>query len=198
MLCAYGFTVDHIRGDGRLERERKFSPMGGERAPMEGALFDVPEERPWRSTRSVLPIYTIGFTKKSAAEFFETLRRAGIRRLIDVRLKNSAQLAGFTKRDDLAYFLREICGAEYRHEPLLAPTPEMLECYRKRHVTWDEYERQFLRLMEQRRIDEVLDPALFAIPTVLLCSEPTAERCHRRLVVEFLRAPWKDVRPVHL
>lgn len=145
-----------------------------------------------------MEIYTIGFTKKSAAEFFETLRRAGIRRLIDIRLKNSAQLAGFTKRDDLAYFLREICDAEYRHEPLLAPTPEMLERYRKRRATWDEYERQFLRLMEQRRIDEVLDPTLFAIPTVLLCSEPTAERCHRRLVVEFLRARWKDVQPVHL
>jgi uncharacterized protein (DUF488 family) len=143
-------------------------------------------------------IYTIGFTKKSAAEFFETLKRAGIRRLIDIRLKNSAQLAGFTKRDDLAYFLREICDADYRHEPLLAPTPEMLERYRKRRATWDEYERQFLRLMEQRRIDEILDPALFAIPTVLLCSEPTAERCHRRLVVEFLRARWKDVQPVHL
>jgi uncharacterized protein (DUF488 family) len=143
-------------------------------------------------------IYTIGFTKKSAAEFFETLKRAGIRRLIDVRLKNSAQLAGFTKRDDLAYFLREICDADYRHEPLLAPTPEMLERYRKRRASWDEYERQFLRLMEQRRIDEILDPALFAIPTVLLCSEPTAERCHRRLVVEFLRARWKDVQPVHL
>jgi uncharacterized protein (DUF488 family) len=143
-------------------------------------------------------IYTIGFTKKSAAEFFETLKRAGIRRLIDIRLKNSAQLAGFTKRDDLAYFLREICDADYRHEPLLAPTPEMLERYRKRRATWDEYERQFLRLMEQRRIDEALDPALFAIPTVLLCSEPTAERCHRRLVVEFLRARWKDVQPVHL
>lgn len=145
-----------------------------------------------------MEIYTIGFTKKSAAEFFETLRHAGIRRLIDIRLKNSAQLAGFTKRDDLAYFLREICDAEYRHEPLLAPTPEMLERYRKRRATWDEYERQFLRLMEQRRIDETLDPALFATPTVLLCSEPTAERCHRRLVVEFLRARWKDVQPVHL
>jgi len=94
--------------------------------------------------------------------------------------------------------LREICDADYRHEPLLAPTPEMLERYRKRRASWDEYERQFLRLMEQRRIDEILDPALFAIPTVLLCSEPTAERCHRRLVVEFLRARWKDVQPVHL
>ncbi len=145
-----------------------------------------------------MEIYTIGFTKKSAAEFFDTLRRAGIRRLIDIRLKNSAQLAGFTKRDDLAYFLREICQAEYRHEPLLAPTPEMLERYRKRRGTWDEYERQFLRLMEQRHIDEALDPTLFAVPTVLLCSEPTAERCHRRLVVEFLRTRWKDVQPVHL
>ncbi len=145
-----------------------------------------------------MEIYTIGFTKKSAAEFFETLKRAGIRRLIDIRLKNSAQLSGFTKRDDLAYFLREICNAEYRHEPLLAPTEEMLNRYRERASTWDEYERQFLRLMEQRRIDIVLAPDLFAVPTVLLCSEPTADRCHRRLVVEFLRARWKDVQPVHL
>jgi uncharacterized protein (DUF488 family) len=143
-------------------------------------------------------IYTIGFTKKSAAEFFETLKRAGIRRLIDIRLKNSAQLAGFTKRDDLAYFLREICGAEYRHEPLLAPTAEMLDRYKKRGGSWEAYERQFLRLMEERRIEETLDRRLFSIPTVLLCSEPTADRCHRRLVVEFLRSRWNDVQPVHL
>jgi uncharacterized protein (DUF488 family) len=143
-------------------------------------------------------VFTIGFTKKRAAGFFGALRQAGIRRLVDVRLNNVSQLAGFAKRDDLAYFLGEICGIEYIHEPLLAPEQEMLDAYKKAKGDWAEYERRFLDLMARRKIEERIDPALFSVPTVLLCSEPTAEHCHRRLVLEYLAGKWEHVAPTHL
>jgi uncharacterized protein (DUF488 family) len=143
-------------------------------------------------------VYSIGFTKKTAEQFFGFLKRAGIRRLIDVRLNNVSQLAGFTKREDLQFFLKEICGADYQHEPLLAPTPEILDDYKKKKGAWSEYEKKFLALMAERRIEERIDRSLFSIPTVLLCSEPTAERCHRRLVLEYLRDKWGDVELINL
>ncbi|MGH2516899.1 MAG: DUF488 family protein, N3 subclade [Ktedonobacterales bacterium] len=115
-----------------------------------------------------------------------------------MRLNNSSQLAGFSKRDDLAYFLRELCGAEYRHEPLLAPTQDMLDAYKKRKGSWDDYERRFLALMAERHIEAHLSPDLFAVPTVLLCSEVTADHCHRRLVLEYLQSKWGNLRIVHL
>lgn len=145
-----------------------------------------------------MEIFTIGFTKKAAAEFFGTLKRAGIKRLIDVRLNNSSQLAGFTKREDLPFFLKEICGAEYVHEPLLAPTQDMLDAYKKEKGDWGTYERSFLQLMGERKIEERLKPDLFDGPAALLCSEPTPEQCHRRLVLEYLRDKWGDVQAVHL
>ena len=145
-----------------------------------------------------MDIYTVGYTQKSARQFFELLRQAGIRRLIDVRLKNLSQLAGFTKKDDLAYFLEEICQAEYRHEPLLAPTEELLDYVKKRQGSWSVYERRFLDLLAERRIEERMDRRLFEVPTVLLCSEATPEHCHRRLIVEYLADTWGDVTPVHL
>ena len=145
-----------------------------------------------------MEVFTIGFTRSTAAGFFERLRQAGIRRLVDVRLNNSSQLAGFAKRDDLAYFLRELCGAEYVHEPLLAPTPEMFDAYKKNGGDWNEYERRFLDLMVERRIEERLGRDLFAVPTVLLCSEPTAEHCHRRLVLEYLGEKWGHMEMKHL
>lgn len=145
-----------------------------------------------------MEVYTIGFTKKPAAEFFETLRSAGVRRLLDIRLNNTSQLAGFAKRDDLDYFFRAICGGEYVHEPLLAPSPDLFEAYKKRKGSWTDYERGFLELMADRRIEDRIDRAGFATPTVLLCSEPTADRCHRRLVADYLRDRWGDFRVVHL
>jgi uncharacterized protein (DUF488 family) len=145
-----------------------------------------------------MEVFTIGFTKKSAEQFFGALRRAGIRRVIDVRRNNSSQLASFSKRDDLAYFLRELCGVEYLHELLLAPTQELLDSYRKHGTAWESYEREFLGLMAQRRVEERLDPALFEQRSVLLCSEPAAERCHRRLVAEYLQKHWPDLSITHL
>jgi uncharacterized protein YeaO (DUF488 family) len=118
--------------------------------------------------------------------------------LVDVRLNNVSQLAGFTKREDLQYFLKEICGAEYTHEPLLAPTQELLDAYKKNRGTWEDYEKKFLELMKLRKIADRIDRSLFTLPAVLLCSEPTPEHCHRRLVVEYLQEVWGDVKYQHL
>jgi uncharacterized protein (DUF488 family) len=145
-----------------------------------------------------MEVFTIGFTQKSAAQFFQTLKQAGIKRLIDVRLNNVSQLAGFAKREDLAYFLRELCGVEYIHEPLLAPTQELLDEYKKKKGAWSDYEVRFLRLMADRKIEEQLPSNLFSGPAVLLCSEPTAEKCHRRLVLDYLQTKGVDIQPVHL
>lgn len=145
-----------------------------------------------------MEISTIGFTKKSASEFFGSLKEAGIKRLIDVRLNNVSQLAGFTKRDDLSFFLREICGIDYMHELLLAPEQDMLNEYRKRKGSWSTYESRFLNLMKARRIEDQLDRRLFDVPLVLLCSEPSPEHCHRRLVAEYLQSNWLDVSLRHL
>jgi len=145
-----------------------------------------------------LEIYTIGFAKKSAQEFFDILRKNRINRLIDIRLNNSSQLAGFTKRDDLDFFLNEICGAEYIYKPILAPTKEILNGYKKRIITWEEYERRFMKLLSERKVEAIIDKSLFDIPTVLLCSEPKPDRCHRRLVAEYLTDKWGDIKIIHL
>jgi uncharacterized protein (DUF488 family) len=145
-----------------------------------------------------MAIHTIGFTQKTAAQFFETLKRVGIKRLIDVRLNNQSQLAGFAKKEDLRYFLGEICQADYRYEPLLAPTPGLLEGYRKKMVSWDEYERAFLELLNTRQVENVLHKADFETPTVLLCSEAEADHCHRRLVAEYYSVRWGGTPIIHL
>ncbi len=145
-----------------------------------------------------MEVYSIGFTKKTAEQFFGLLKSAGIRRLLDVRLNNVSQLAGFAKRKDLPYFLREICGAEYAHEPLLAPTKEILDDYKKRKGSWEEYEHRFRALMAERRVEEKLDPSALAVPTALLCSEPTPDHCHRRLILEYLRDKWSELTIRHL
>jgi uncharacterized protein (DUF488 family) len=143
-------------------------------------------------------IYTIGFTKKPAEEFFESLRRAGIKQVIDVRLNNKSQLASFTKRDNIEYLLKELCGADYIHMPELSPTKEILDDYRKKKITWAEYEKRFNALLNERRIEQIVDRHLFDTPTVLLCSEPEPEHCHRRLVAEYLKNEWSDVNVTHL
>ena len=144
-----------------------------------------------------MKVYSIGFTKKSARRFFELLRASGATRLVDVRLNNISQLAGFAKKDDLAYFLREICRMEYVHLPELAPTQEMLDEFKKRGGDWSVYEARFLDLMRQRRIEAVL-PKEVLTDGCLLCSEDKPNRCHRRLVVEYLQQYWDDLEVVHL
>ena len=125
------------------------------------------------------------------------MKDTGIERLLDVRLNNASRFSGFARRADLPFFLERLCGAEYVHEPRLAPTREILDAYRK-GGRWPDYERAFLELLRERRVEEALDRGLFAVPTVLLCSEANAEHCHRRLVLEYLDREWNGIRAVHL
>jgi uncharacterized protein (DUF488 family) len=142
-------------------------------------------------------LFTIGFTKKTAEDFFTRLQRAGVRRVADIRLNNTSQLAGFAKSDDLQYFLKAIANIDYVHIPELCPTQEMLDAFKKSKGSWGDYERDFNRLIEKRRISETVPRALLD-GACLLCSEDTPEHCHRRLVAEHLRERWRDVEIVHL
>lgn len=145
-----------------------------------------------------MKIYTIGFTKKGASKFFNLLEDAEIERLVDVRLRNRSQLAGFAKRDDLRFFLNRLLGAEYEHREQLAPTAELLDSWRDDEIDWQTYEDRFHELMADRQVEYNLKQQTFEAPTALLCSEHTPEHCHRRLVVEYLDEHWGDVEGVHL
>ena len=134
-------------------------------------------------------VATIGFTKSNAEHFFERLLTAGVKKLIDVRLHNTSQLAGFAKADDLAYFLKKIGGIEYVHQPILAPTDSILKAYKKEKGDWDVYQGRFLQLMEERKIEQRLKPEMLE-GACLLCSEATPHNCHRRLVCEYLNDKW--------
>lgn len=144
-----------------------------------------------------MKIFTIGFTKKSAEQFFNCLKQPGLVRIIDARLNNVSQLAGFTKKNDLKFFLREICKIDYIHLPELAPTKDILDAYKKNGDDWVVYEKQFLALMNARRIADKVDKSLID-GGCLLCSEATPEHCHRRLVAEYLRDKWGNVEIQHL
>lgn len=144
-----------------------------------------------------LMLATIGFTKKSAEQFFGSLQEAGVKRIVDVRLNNTSQLAGFTKMDDLRYFLKTIVGIDYIHVPELAPTQEMLDAYKKLKGDWSVYERQFLDLMASRKIEDSLAKEVID-GGCLLCSEEHPQHCHRRLVAEYLAAHWGQVQTRHL
>ena len=144
-----------------------------------------------------ITIYTMGFTQKSAEEFFTKLKVSGIRRVVDVRLNNVSQLAGFTKKTDLEYFLREIGNIGYVHLPELAPTRGILDEYKKNKGDWSVYEERFLRLISERAIEEKISRDVLD-NSCLLCSEATADHCHRRLVAEYLKTQWGDVNIIHL
>jgi uncharacterized protein (DUF488 family) len=135
-------------------------------------------------------LFTIGFTKKTAEEFFHLLQDADIRKVVDVRESRGGQLAGFAKYPDIAFFVHRLLGIEYVHEPLLAPSPEIRKAYRKTR-DWAQYERSFFELIDQRKMLEQLDPMAFEGKVALLCSEAGPEKCHRRLVAEMLAAHWK-------
>lgn len=144
-----------------------------------------------------MKIYTIGFTKKPASRFFELLRESGVKRVVDTRLNNVSQLAGFAKRDDLAFFLREVAGIEYVHLPELAPTKSILDDFKKGGGSWEVYESRFLDLMRQRRIEATMSREVLE-DGCLLCSEDKPHHCHRRLVAEYLREHWGDIGISHL
>jgi uncharacterized protein (DUF488 family) len=142
-------------------------------------------------------LFTIGFTKKSAEDFFTKLKRSGAKRIVDVRLNNVSQLAGFARRNDLQFFLREICGMDYVHVPLLAPTQDILDEYKKNKGDWSVYEQKFLDLMRRRQIEKKVDSALI-VDGCLLCSEDKPHHCHRRLVAEYLKSHWGDIEISHI
>jgi uncharacterized protein (DUF488 family) len=141
--------------------------------------------------------FTIGFTRKPARDFFDKLRRPGLVRVVDVRLNNVSQLAGFTKRDDLAFFCQAILSIGYLHLPELAPTQPMLDAYKKNARDWSEYEARFLALMAERSVEDTVARELID-GGCLLCSEPTPEHCHRRLVAEYLKGKWGDLQIEHI
>ncbi|MCG2710802.1 MAG: DUF488 domain-containing protein [Candidatus Omnitrophica bacterium] len=142
-------------------------------------------------------LYTIGFTKKNAEKFFTTLKSNKITKLIDIRLNNVSQLAGFAKRDDLIFFLKEICQINYKHILGFAPTEEILNGYKKQEITWESYVSRFSNLLEERKIENILTRNELD-NACLLCSESTAEQCHRRLVAEYLKKKLGDIEIRHL
>lgn len=142
-------------------------------------------------------LFTIGFTKKSAEYFFRKLSDAGVKKLIDTRLNNVSQLAGFAKRDDLKFFLKEICNIEYIHVPEFAPTPEMLDEYKKITHDWKVYEKKFIKLISKRKIENCFSLSELK-DACLLCSEEQPHHCHRRLVAEYLRLKNNAIEIEHL
>jgi uncharacterized protein (DUF488 family) len=145
-----------------------------------------------------MKLYTIGFTHKSAREFFEALQRAGVKKLVDIRLSNTSQLAGFTKKEDLSYFAQALCGCAYHHLPSLAPTRDLLDDLKKHRGSWADYEPRFQALMKERKAITALERSFFEEPCCLLCSEASPEHCHRRLVAEALQRRWRELEVIHL
>ncbi len=144
-----------------------------------------------------MKLFTIGFTQCSAEDFFTRLKKSGVKRVIDVRLKNDSQLAGFTKKGDLEYFLKALCRIEYAHHTELAPTQEMLDSYKSGKGKWPAYEKKLRDLMASRKIDKTLTRAALD-GACLLCGEAKPDECHRRLVAEYLQSKWKGLEIVHL
>jgi uncharacterized protein (DUF488 family) len=146
---------------------------------------------------SSINLYTIGFTQKTAKKFFETLLNAGVTRIIDTRLNNVSQLAGFTKRSDLEYFLEKIGGIKYTHILDMAPTKEILDAYKKNNGDWEIYEKEFLKLMREREVEKKISPDILE-GSCLLCSEAKPHNCHRRLVAEYLSEKLGNINISHL
>lgn len=136
-----------------------------------------------------IDVTTIGFTQSTAADFFGRIRQAGVKRVVDIRLHNTSQLAGFAKAADLPYFLKELCGADYVHHPLLAPTEEILTSFKKEKGDWNVLRHRFMDLMEERQIETLLEPSAFE-GSCLLCSEALPHHCHRQLVCDYLDSKW--------
>jgi uncharacterized protein (DUF488 family) len=143
-----------------------------------------------------MKLFTIGFTKTTAENFFSRLSKAHVKKLVDVRLNNVSQLAGFAKKNDLSFFVRTICGIGYEHYPELAPTQDILDAYKKSKGAWSVYSEKFLDLMARRKIENIDRSRLEG--ACLLCSEDKPHYCHRRLVAEYLRNKWGDVEIDHL
>ncbi|MDM8536797.1 DUF488 domain-containing protein [Desulfobacterales bacterium HSG17] len=142
-------------------------------------------------------VYTIGFTKKKAEYFFSALQKSGVKRVVDVRLNNVSQLAGFAKRDDLKYFLNEISKIDYIHIPELAPDKEILDSFKKKKGDWDAYQDSFIKLITKRQIDKKYAGKIL-VGDCLMCSEDKPDNCHRRLVLEYFQKCWGNITIKHI
>jgi uncharacterized protein (DUF488 family) len=131
-------------------------------------------------------LFTIGFTQKSAEMFFNTLKANSVQNLIDTRLNNSGQLAGFSKRDDLQYFCKTILSVNYFHWEDSAPTSEILDAYKKKLLPWDDYAKEYESLLIKRKIESQIDSVLGASPSCLLCSEAKPHNCHRSILAKYI------------
>jgi uncharacterized protein (DUF488 family) len=144
-----------------------------------------------------IDLFTIGFTKKSAKTFFTRLKKVGVKRVLDVRLNNVSQLAGFAKKDDLKFFLHELCDCEYIHIPQLAPTKEILDNFKKNVIDWNRYEDEFNNLLLSRKAENIVSPDVLN-RACLLCSEHLSDNCHRRLIAEYLKKHYDQIEIKHL
>jgi uncharacterized protein (DUF488 family) len=140
---------------------------------------------------NAVPVTTIGFTGKTAQEFFDLLKNAEVRTVLDIRLSNTSQLAGFAKKQDLPFFLDRLCGAAYREMPELAPEPDLFKRYKAKELTWDDLAAAYVELIAKRRVENNLDVDLFR-SACLLCSEHLPHHCHRRLALEYLNSRWNS------
>jgi uncharacterized protein (DUF488 family) len=146
---------------------------------------------------NTIKLFTIGFTRKSAEVFFEKLRTAGITRLIDTRLNNTSQLSGFAKQADLQYFLRQITRIDYEHQLPLAPNKDILDAYKQKKISWQDYEKCYLELLKKRAVESIFGSDKLA-NACLLCSEDKPHYCHRCLAAEYLRQKLENIEIFHL
>jgi uncharacterized protein (DUF488 family) len=144
-----------------------------------------------------MKLFTIGFTKKTANVFFSLLQKNEVKKIIDIRLNNKSQLAGFTKEDDFRFFLKTIAGIEYIHLTKFAPNEELLKKYQKKEIDWKGYEIEYLKLLDTRKVTESFDTKILE-NACLLCSEEKADNCHRRLLAEYLKKEYPEIEIIHL
>ncbi len=147
-----------------------------------------------------MKLYTIGFTKKTAEEFFTLLKKNDVKTLVDIRLNNTSQLSGFSKYPDIEFFLNQLCNIKYIYDENLAPTEELMSNYKKKNITWDEYEKTFNEILDERNKDnQIINKYKNIIDGMcLLCSEPKADKCHRRLVAEYIKEQLKDIYDIEI
>src|SRR5262245_134278 len=145
----------------------------------------------------MIKLYTIGFTGKSAQKFFELLEKNGVKKIVDTRISNNSQLSGFAKGQDLAFFARRLANIDYEHELKFAPTRELLDQYRKKQISWESYTTQYLDLLQQRDLKSWVEIDKLH-ESCLLCSEHSPEKCHRRLLADYLQAINPDIQIIHL
>lgn len=145
-----------------------------------------------------IQLFTIGFAQKSAEQFFNMLKHHHVNVLMDTRLKPDSPMSGFARGRDLPYFLKHLIACDYIHNPLMSPTRSMLDAYRQDN-DWGAYEAKFKSLLYTRELINHLDKTWFIEHRVcLLCSEHKPDRCHRRLVAEYIQSYWEDTEIWHL